>query len=223
MGVKELTRAAVISGSMTLLGAGVAFADEATINETGPDSTNKIKIEYSSNLNVNNTNTVTVTNNNKQSATSGNAYVANNTTGGNATSGNASNANSTSTTVTIGNEVPGGGGSGSGGGQGSGGGAGSGSGQGGAGGSGGGSTSAATGGLGGGLAYGGVGGGVSTLPEVGCSTICDVSALRAGYSDNVASQATERAKGISALLLSLAAVLSLAGAGGSAFFARKQG
>ena len=79
-----------------------------------------------------------------------------------------------------------------------------------------------TGGQGGGLALGGLGGGTSTLPEVGCEVICDVSSLRAGYNDNSVSQAAEQARGISAGLLALAAILSLAGAGGSAIFARRQ-
>lgn len=221
MTIKEFTQAAVVSGALTLAGAGAAFADSASIEETGPDSTNIIKISSSQRWDVGNTNNVTVNNNNTQNASTGNASANRNTTGGDASSGNASNNNATTTTIEIGNDSvgAGGSGSGSGGGQGSGGGAGSGSGSGGQGGSGGGvggSGSSSN------LALGGVGGGVSTLPEVGCEVICDVSALRAGYNDNIASQAAERAKGVSAGLLALAAILSLAGAGGSALFASRK-
>lgn len=220
MTIKEFTRAAVVSGALTLAGAGAAFADSASIEETGPDSTNIIKISSSQRWDVDNTNNVTVNNNNTQNASTGNASVNRNTTGGDASSGNASNNNTTTTTIEISNDSSvGGGGSGSGGGQGSGGGAGSGSGAGGQDGSSGGVGGS---GSGGNLALGGVGGGVSTLPEVGCEVICDVSALRAGYNDNIASQAAERAKGVSAGLLALAAILSLAGAGGSALFASRK-
>jgi len=83
----------------------------------------------SSYTSVTNNNNICVTNSNYQTATTGNADVKHNTTGGNATSGNATNNNNTSTSVSINN----GGGKG-GGGQGEGQGGGSGSSSGGAGG-----------------------------------------------------------------------------------------
>jgi len=77
--------------------------NSATIDHTGPGSSNDVSASFSSKSNVTNTNTVTVTNSSSQDATSGDATVSGNTTGGNATSGNASNTNSTSFTFNVSN------------------------------------------------------------------------------------------------------------------------
>jgi hypothetical protein len=70
-----------------------------TINNTGPDSTNRVVFESEYNTTVSNTNTTNVTVNNSQDADSGDATVRDNTTGGDATTGDASNTSSSSTTV----------------------------------------------------------------------------------------------------------------------------
>ena len=62
---------------------------------TGPDSTNIVKVITKSSVKVTNNNDLKVTNNNTQHASSGDASVYDNTTGGSATTGNASNTNST--------------------------------------------------------------------------------------------------------------------------------
>src|SRR4030095_11188476 len=68
-----------------------AAANSASIDTTGPDSTNQVKFENRSRVKVDNDNHVRVYNNNPQSAYTGDASVRHNTTGGDATSGDASN------------------------------------------------------------------------------------------------------------------------------------
>lgn len=75
----------------------------SVIKNTGPDSENKIETERSASVNVSNDNDVHVTNANCQTATSGNAEVSHNTTGGSATTGDAYNSNSSSFTVNVSN------------------------------------------------------------------------------------------------------------------------
>lgn len=69
--------------------------------ETGPDSVNKITETLMNTVKVTNTNNVTVSNTVSQSATSGDASVTHNTTGGNATSGAASNSSSSTFELTV--------------------------------------------------------------------------------------------------------------------------
>ena len=75
--------------------AGVAMAQTGSIGTTGPSSTNNINGTETSVMTVTNSNSAHVSNNNTQGASSGEAEVEDNTTGGNATSGGASNGNST--------------------------------------------------------------------------------------------------------------------------------
>lgn len=96
---------AALITTLTFMG-GVAGAQEAspcsgaTITNTGPGSTNKIKCVESNKVRVSCVNNVYVVNDNSQTAGSGNATTGGNTTGGNAISGNATNENGT--TVQIG-------------------------------------------------------------------------------------------------------------------------
>jgi hypothetical protein len=224
MRTKQFTRAAALAGVLTLGAAGSALADDsAAIDTTGQGSINMVNITDNTTQNYSNTNSFSVSNVNSQTATSGAVVESGNTTAsGEARSGGASNTNTVSTTIgsssagTVGGL---GGGSGSGGAPGSGDGAGSGS----AGGLGGGSGLAVanTGGLGGGS---GVTSDAATLPKVGCSAVCDVSALRAAYhpNDNAIAAAAKQSKGLSTALMALAALLSLAGAGGSAIYASRR-
>lgn len=81
------TEAALASGN----GAG---DDSAEISNTGPDSYNKVEFENEYKTDVENHNTLSFSNTNTQSASTGNATVSRNTTGGDATSGDASNTSS---------------------------------------------------------------------------------------------------------------------------------
>jgi len=75
--------------------------DDASIDTTGPDSTNVIRFQNRNNTKVTNTNEVGVLNLSVQAAESGSAKVHDNTEGGSATSGNASNVNTSETTIEI--------------------------------------------------------------------------------------------------------------------------
>jgi hypothetical protein len=84
------------SGVAALEGAGVGGGDnEATIGTTGPDSVNRVTFETTTRVNVDNNNNLNITNINDQNASSGDATVDHNTTGGSATTGDASNTNTT--------------------------------------------------------------------------------------------------------------------------------
>lgn len=84
-------------------GSGGGAPSGNTISNTGPDSHNTIVASTSNCVTVTNTNTVGVTNVNNQTASSGNATVSNNTTGGSSGTGDASNANGAGTGVGVGN------------------------------------------------------------------------------------------------------------------------
>jgi hypothetical protein len=77
-------------------GVGGGSTHEATIENTGAYSDNTVRYESHTNIDVNNDNYLHVENDNDQDATSGDAEVRYNTTGGNATTGDATNTNSTS-------------------------------------------------------------------------------------------------------------------------------
>lgn len=90
------------SSSAGVMGGGSGAQNStATIDTTGPRSSNVVKSTNSSTVTVNNTNTVELENVNGQLAASGDARVSGNTTGGSATSGDASNTNSSSFTIDI--------------------------------------------------------------------------------------------------------------------------
>jgi hypothetical protein len=89
--MKKLLRLAGLSVMALSLSSGVAAAATASIDETGPDSTNKVEFENRTRVKVDNENHVRVYNSNPQTAVTGDARVRHNTTGGDATSGDASN------------------------------------------------------------------------------------------------------------------------------------
>lgn len=89
--MKKIIRTAAFSVMAFSLLGGVAAASTGTIGTTGPDSTNKVSFRHRDTRNVNNNNNVGVNNSNPQSASSGDARVRHNTTGGNASSGDAMN------------------------------------------------------------------------------------------------------------------------------------
>lgn len=78
-------------------------SDTGSVNNTGPDSNNKVTFENHAYVNVDNHNDVDIHNSVDQSATSGNAIVHDNTTGGNAVTGSATNDSTTSFTVSVSN------------------------------------------------------------------------------------------------------------------------
>jgi hypothetical protein len=86
---------ASVAGAMSGVGGGSGDVD-ATIENTGPDSRNEVRTESRTNIDVENNNNLYVHNDNNQYASSGDASVEHNTTGGNATTGDATNTNSTS-------------------------------------------------------------------------------------------------------------------------------
>ncbi len=75
--------------------------DDASIENTGPKSSNHITFNNSSSVTVKNDTQVNFKNNVDQDADSGNATVWGNTTGGNATSGSASNSSSTTFSLSV--------------------------------------------------------------------------------------------------------------------------
>ncbi len=75
----------------------------SAITETGPDSTNKVENTTMSKVYVHNDNNLSVDNSNCQTAKSGDAIVADNTTGGSATTGNVSNTNTTTVSFNVSN------------------------------------------------------------------------------------------------------------------------
>ncbi|NTW61538.1 hypothetical protein HGB24_02540 [Candidatus Saccharibacteria bacterium] len=72
-----------------------------SIDNTGPDSDNSIEAKSSTEIRVENRNNLSVTNTINQVATSGDAEVSGNTTGGDAISGDASNQSTTSVTFEV--------------------------------------------------------------------------------------------------------------------------
>ena len=89
---------------VTKLVKGTLQKNVASIENTGPNSENKIIESNQSTTTVTNTNDITVSNTNKQDAASGTAAVTENTTGGSATSGDASNTNTTGLKINVANE-----------------------------------------------------------------------------------------------------------------------
>lgn len=76
-------------------------SDSGTISFSGPSSDNKIVSVNKSTVNVDNDNNVSLSTSSHQSAETGKAVVAGNTTGGSATTGDATNSNSGTFTITV--------------------------------------------------------------------------------------------------------------------------
>jgi hypothetical protein len=77
--------------------------NSGSISTTGVDSYNRVSSVDTTHVTVNNDNDLHVANNNSQWASSGDATVAGNTTGGSATTGDASNANTTTISFKVSN------------------------------------------------------------------------------------------------------------------------
>ena len=75
--------------------------DNGSISLSGPDSSNNVVSLNKDSVKVDNYNSVSLTTHSDQSAQTGKAVVADNTTGGSATSGAASNSNSATFSITI--------------------------------------------------------------------------------------------------------------------------
>jgi hypothetical protein len=106
---KQLIRAAASSVLGLSLMTGFAAAD---INTTGPGSSNRVTTHNTNRFTQTNNNRLHLSNRNDQRASSGDATVRYNTTGGSATSGDASNDNSFDASVSVDNSSGGGGGGG---------------------------------------------------------------------------------------------------------------
>jgi len=206
---------------LSLALAAPALADTVSMSSetTGPGSAQTVVTNNMSETTVTNTNVVVVTNNNVQQSTTGNVNASKNTSVGSVQSGDASNNNSTTNTVVITNspvvETPVGG---------NGNGAGNGAGQ----PAGGSSTPVAAtqgGHVLGAATVGGLGGAVAMLPVTGPSEPVDVSALRAAWHPQVTAPTAALAKGsrmFSGAMLLTATLLSLLGAIGSAWYAKRR-
>lgn len=103
----KLLRAAAVTVLGLSLGAGVASAapGDASLTDTGPNSRNTVRFTNDQDVRVRNDNHVSLWNNNPQRASSGDATVWNNTTGGGATSGGASNDSMMSVNATLDNSA----------------------------------------------------------------------------------------------------------------------
>lgn len=218
MSIRRYMGTASIAATLAFSFSGSVFAADVSVSNTGPDSTNKVAIENKSEVKVTNSSDIQISNVNVQEAKTGDVDAKKNTSVGELQSGDAANDNHAATAVAISNSsasVLPVGGSGQGGNSTSGNGP-----TGGIGGSGGNVLGAsAVGGLGG----GGLGGAV--LPEVGAAFPVDVSALRAAWHPQTDVPTAALAKGsrmFTAAMLIIATMLSLLGALGSAFYARRR-
>lgn len=216
--LRRYIHTATIACSLTFGLTGSAFAaEDVSLSETGPGSVQAVEIDTTLKVTQSNTNIVQVTNENVQEATSGDVSATKNTTvGGELGSGDAANINAVGTSVAVSNAsisaLPVGGN-------------GNNSGNVGAVGGSGGASPVAGGGKVQGAAVGGFGGGVAMLPEVGASVTVDVSALRAAWQPQSSAPATAVATAsgmFTGLMLLTATLLSVIGALGSAWYARKR-
>jgi hypothetical protein len=211
----RLIGAASISCGVALVLAGTALASDVSLDTTGPQSIQEVKLQNSNQFNTTNLNFAHVVNDNSQQASTGSVTADDNTTVGGLSSGNAHNSNSADTSVSINNSTPLSPGVGEGAcatcGQGA-----SSQPQPGSTGQGGSVLGASTGGMG--------GGSEAVLPEVGASVPVDVSALRAAWHAPVAPTAAlvKQTQGVTAVMLLTAALLSVLGGIGSAAYGRRR-
>lgn len=101
MKIKKTLTTGVLSLGLVVGLAGFAGASSGSIGTTGADSENEIKHESSLELDFENDTDLHLMSRNEQKASSGEAEVEFNTTGGDARTGSASNANALSGTVEI--------------------------------------------------------------------------------------------------------------------------
>jgi hypothetical protein len=83
--------------------SGVFNKEEATLSNTGPESTNNVSFTNTVNTEVTNTNTLNIENNNAQSSESGSSSSKANTGSGQVTSGSSNNSSSTDFNVSVSN------------------------------------------------------------------------------------------------------------------------
>jgi hypothetical protein len=105
MKTTHVLRYAAIGMATLGLGMGMAAASSVSLDKTGPDSHNSVKLTAKNTSSVKNHNNVGVANITGQDAGSGNAKVKDNTTGGDATSGDVSNDNAADTSVSVDNSA----------------------------------------------------------------------------------------------------------------------
>jgi hypothetical protein len=205
----RLIGAVSIGCGVALVLAGTALASDVSLDTTGPQSIQDVKLKNLNELNTANLNSAKVLNQSDQQANTGNVTAEGNTTVGGLSSGNAQNSNSAKTSVSINNGnplTPGAGGKVSGP-------VASSQPEAGSTAKGGSVLGAATGGLG--------GGSQAMLPEVGASVPVDVSALRAAWHAPVATLVTQT-QGITGAMLLMATLLSVLGGVVSAMYGRRR-
>ncbi len=219
--IRRYATITAVACGLTLALVAPAAADTVSVSATGAGSNQTFVANNSSDVTVNNTNVVVVETTNDQQAKTGSVVAEKNTAvGAPVQSGNASNDNSTTTDVTISNTpvavLPVGG-------------SGNGVEAGGAGviqtsGGPGGAARPVVGNVLGASTVAGLGG-AAVLPAVGASVPMDVSALRNGWNSQVQAPSAALAKTsrmFTGAMLVTATLLSLLGALGSAWYARRR-
>ena len=102
--VKRYASIACVACSLTLMTGGQVLADSVSISGTGADSTQQVTVDNTSQVDSTNTTNLPVTNTNVTQATTGAVDADSNTTVGGASSGPASNSASTATDLTVENQ-----------------------------------------------------------------------------------------------------------------------
>jgi hypothetical protein len=202
----RLIGTASISCGVALVLAGTSLASNVSLDTTGPQSVQDVKLHNSNEVDTSKLNFANVVNSNDQRASTGDVTAEDNNVVGGLSSGNAQNINSAKTSVSINNSpaivgqgassqpVAG---------------------------------STAKGGAGNVLGASttvGSGSAAATLPSVGASVPMDVSALRAAWHEPAVSTAAlvKQTQGVTGAMLALAALLSLLGGVGSAVYGRRK-
>jgi len=105
MNTNSLSVKATVNNAASTSGMGGSGSMDATgsIDNTGTDSTNTVTSTQTSKVTIDNDTNIRVYNDNDQRASTGDASVRDNTTGGSATSGDATNTNSSSFTFDVSN------------------------------------------------------------------------------------------------------------------------
>ena len=212
MTISRIVTTAGIAGVMCIGLSSVAFASaDVTANQTGASSQINVASDSTNSTVVNNHENFNVVNNSTNVANSGDINANGNTTVGSLTTGDANATSTTTTTIDAATVLPFPGSGGTGGNS---------NGNGGGNGGGGAVTTSNIGGAGG---SGVKTAAISMLPQTGPSIPVNVSALRhqVQTAEAVVPQLVNKTQGFSTGLLVAAAILSLLGAAGSAYYSVK--
>ena len=104
--IKKIAGASTLSLGLVLGIAGYAGAQSGMIDTTGPNSENEISHEVRTDIDYRNDNDIDLENTTEQEASSGDAEVTSNTTGGSAMTGSAMNDSNVAATIMVQNTAP---------------------------------------------------------------------------------------------------------------------